>query len=136
MLQTVASNVEIYPIDERLSEQTILKSSNLTEIVESLSKVLFKLEAMKEAEVDQLLKLHLESFPKDGIDLYSLMDFYEKSLLEFALKEARGNQTRAAKLLNIQLSTLNKKIKRHKIKFDRKTEKAGRFRNLPAFFPL
>ena len=115
MLQTASDDIEIYPINERLSEQTILKSSNLTEIVESLSNILFKLELMKEAEVDQLLKLHVESFPKDGIDLYSLMDLYEKTLIEFALKEAKGNQTRAAKLLNIQLSTLNKKIKRHKI---------------------
>lgn len=115
MLQTAASSIDIYPINERLSEQTILKSSNLTEIVESLSNILCKLEAMKEAEVDQLLKLHVESFPKDGIDLYSLMDLYEKTLIEFALKESKGSQTRAARLLNIQLSTLNKKIKRHKI---------------------
>lgn len=115
MLQAVTDNIEIYPSNEPLSEQKILESSNLTEIVESLSKILFKLESMKEAEVDHLLKVHIESFPKNGIDLYSLIDLYEKNLIEFALKEARGNQTRAAKLLNIQLSTLNKKIKRHKI---------------------
>ena len=116
MLQPVVNNIEnTFTINERLSERNILQSSNLAEIVESLSKILFKLESMKEAEIDQLLKLHVESFPKEGIDLYSLLDLYEKTLIEFALKEARGNQTRAAKLLNIQLSTLNKKIKRHKI---------------------
>lgn len=115
MLQPAARNIETFTINERLSEQNILQSSNLTEIVETLSKVLLKLQTMKEVEVDQLLKLHEELFPKDGIDLYSLLDLYEKRLIEFALKEAKGSQTRAAKLLNIQLSTLNKKIKRYKI---------------------
>ncbi|MEZ5428004.1 MAG: helix-turn-helix domain-containing protein [Pyrinomonadaceae bacterium] len=115
MLQTNAISQEIYQASERLSERTVLESSNLKEIVESLSSVLFKLESLKDAEVDQLLQIQPKSFPKEGIDFYSLMELYEKSLIECALREAQGNQTRAAKLLNIQLSTLNKKIKRHQI---------------------
>lgn len=100
----------------RQSEQTVLRSSNLSEIVRSLTDALFKLETMKEAEVDHLLKVHHDTFPEEGVDFYSLMALYEKSLIEHALRETHGNQTRAAKLLKIQLSTLNKKIKRHNIK--------------------
>ena len=115
MLQINEPVNQIFPEPERVSEQTVLQSSNLRELVESLSGVLQKLESMKESELDQLLKIHPESFPIGGVDFYSLMELYEKNLLERALKEAKGNQTRAAKLLSIQLSTLNKKIKRHRI---------------------
>lgn len=117
MLQINTASQEIYHESGRRSDQTVLESSNLKDIVEALTGVLIKLESLKEAEVDQLLKIHPESFPKEGIDFYSLMELYEKSLIEHALRQANGNQTRAAKLLNIQLSTLNKKIKRHQIQF-------------------
>jgi len=40
---------------------------------------------------------------------------YEIQLIESALKHAKGNQTRAAQLLNIKVNTLHHKIKLYRI---------------------
>jgi DNA-binding NtrC family response regulator len=40
---------------------------------------------------------------------------FETELIRSALSRAMGNQTRAARLLGVKLSTLNSKIKRYKI---------------------
>ncbi|NJM53672.1 MAG: hypothetical protein HC846_09955 [Blastocatellia bacterium] len=44
---------------------------------------------------------------------------FEKVLIETALIKSAGNQSLAAKLLKIKPSTLNQKIKRHKINVKR-----------------
>ena len=103
-------------IDERLSDTTLLETSSLNNVVESLSKALNTLESLKEVEIYQLLKLHAQYFPKKGIDFYKVTKLYERSLIEHALKQANGKQTDAAKLLNLGLSTLNAKIKKHGIR--------------------
>ena len=99
----------------RLNGNSVKKSSELKELVGSLSKALDTLESMREVELQQLLNLHSRFFPKDGIDFYNLAENYEKSLIERALRETKGNQTRAAKLLNLRLTTLNSMIKRYEI---------------------
>ncbi|MEZ5426595.1 MAG: helix-turn-helix domain-containing protein [Pyrinomonadaceae bacterium] len=111
----MANRRDIYRGEERLSDKTLLETSNLTDVVESLTKALDTLESLKEVEVYQLLRLHAQYFPKKGIDFYKVTKLYEKSLIEHALREAKGKQTEAAKLLNLGLSTLNAKIKKHKI---------------------
>ena len=89
--------------------------TNIHEVIESLSNALVTLESIKEAELIQLLKLHVQNFPKNGIDFYKLTSQYEKTLIEHALKKTKGSQTKAAKLLNLRLTTLNAMIKRHNI---------------------
>ena len=89
--------------------------TNIPEIIESLSNALVTLESIKEAEMIQLLKTHVQNFPKNGIDFYKLTRRYEKTLIEHALKKTKGSQTKAAKLLNLRLTTLNAMIKRHNI---------------------
>lgn len=89
--------------------------TNIHEVIESLSNALVTLESIKEAELIQLLKLHVQNFPKNGIDFYKLTSRYEKTLIEHALKKTKGSQTKAAKLLNLRLTTLNAMIKRHNI---------------------
>ncbi len=101
----------------RLNGNGIKKSSELKELVGSLSKALDTLESMREVELQQLLNLHSRMFPKDGIDFYNLTENYEKSLIERALRETKGNQTKAAKLLNLRLTTLNSMIKRYEINY-------------------
>ena len=91
------------------------QETNIPEIIESLSNALVTLESIKEAELIQLLKLHVQNFPKSGIDFYKLTRRYEKTLIEHALKKTKGSQTKAAKLLNLRLTTLNAMIKRHNI---------------------
>lgn len=99
----------------RLNGKGIKKSSELKELVGSLSKALDTLESMREVELQQLLNLHSRMFPKDGIDFYAMIENYEKSLIHHALRQTKGNQTKAAKLLNLRLTTLNSMIKRYKI---------------------
>lgn len=52
---------------------------------------------------------------KSGIDLYAEVRRFETLLIERALDQTGGNQKRAAQLLNINLTTLNSKIKRYEI---------------------
>ncbi len=115
MYLSIARRKDTGRSNERLSDKTVLETSNLNEVVESLSKALDTLESLKEVEIYQLLRLHAQYFPKQGIDFYKVTRLYERSLIEHALKEAKGKQTDAAKLLNLGLSTLNAKIKKHGI---------------------
>ena len=92
-----------------------IDETNIHEVIESLSNALVTLESIREAELIQLLKLHVQNFPKNGIDFYKLTSRYEKTLIEHALKKTKGSQTKAAKLLNLRLTTLNAMIKRHNI---------------------
>lgn len=115
MYLSMANRKELYRRNERLSDETVLRTSNLNEVVESLSKALDTLESLKDAEIYQLLKVQSQYFPKNGIDLQKITRLYEKSLIEHALKLTKGKQTDAAKLLNLGLSTLHAKIKSHQI---------------------
>jgi DNA-binding NtrC family response regulator len=46
-----------------------------------------------------------------GIDLFQEVKGFEINLIKLALKQTHGHQARAAKLLNINPTTLNSKIK-------------------------
>lgn len=111
-----SKNTELKGLN-RVNGRSAKKSSELKEMVGSLSKALDTLESMREVELQQLLNLHSQMFPKDGIDFYNLTENYEKSLIERALRETKGNQTKAAKLLNLRLTTLNSMIKRYEITY-------------------
>ena len=50
-----------------------------------------------------------------GIDLYDEVRRFEIDLIESALEQTKGNQARAARLLGINQTTLNQKIKRYNI---------------------
>ncbi|MCB0730724.1 MAG: sigma-54-dependent Fis family transcriptional regulator [Ignavibacteriae bacterium] len=52
--------------------------------------------------------------PENGISLFDV----EKKYIENALKQSNGNQTQAAKLLNLSLDTLRYRIKKYKIESD------------------
>jgi DNA-binding NtrC family response regulator len=49
------------------------------------------------------------------LQLGEAMKQFEVSLLRAAMFRSQGNQTRAAKLLGVKLTTLNAKLKRHNI---------------------
>ena len=101
--------------NDRFNDKPAKKSTELKEIVGSLSKALDTLESMREVELQQLMEIHSQMFPKDGIDFYAMIENYEKSLIHHALRQTKGNQTKAAKLLNLRLTTLNSMIKRYGI---------------------
>lgn len=50
--------------------------------------------------------------PAQGIELETTIERYERRLIEVALNQTGGNQTRAAQLLGLRVQTLNAKIKR------------------------
>jgi DNA-binding NtrC family response regulator len=52
-----------------------------------------------------------------GIDLFQEVRRFEINLINMALKQTHGHQARAAKLLNINPTTLNSKIKLYGIEY-------------------
>lgn len=54
----------------------------------------------------------LKSIPTTGIDLPKMVDDYERALIETALNQTGGNQTKASALLGLRVQTLNMKLKR------------------------
>ena len=54
----------------------------------------------------------LKAIPPGGVDLPHLVDEYERGVIEAALRQTNGNQTKAARLLGLRVQTLNMKLKR------------------------
>lgn len=69
-----------------------------------------------EIGIDQLPEVvrnvTLRMIPQCGIELDQTVDDFERRLIEVALGQTGGNQTRAAVLLGLRVQTLNAKIKR------------------------
>jgi transcriptional regulator with GAF, ATPase, and Fis domain len=67
--------------------------------------------------LDEIDTLRSNSVPdiERGIDLFDEVRRFETELIRRALKLAHGSQTRAARLLGVNPTTLNYKIKRYKI---------------------
>lgn len=55
---------------------------------------------------------------KNGIDFYQEVSRFEVDLIQRALAHTGGNQVRAARLLNMKVTTLNSKIKHYNISVD------------------
>jgi DNA-binding NtrC family response regulator len=54
----------------------------------------------------------LKAIPASGIDLPQMVDEFERSLIETALRQTNGNQTKASAMLGLRVQTLNMKLKR------------------------
>ena len=61
---------------------------------------------------DRIRYASLRMIPPSGIDLPIVVDDYERSLIETALRQTGGNQTKAGRLLGLRVQTLNMKLKR------------------------
>src|SRR5438876_4391378 len=53
-----------------------------------------------------------KALPTRGIDLPQVMDDYEWALIETAMRQTGGSQTKASRLLSLRVQTLNMKLKR------------------------
>ena len=77
---------------------------------------------INENEVDRCVRKAVEVYFKDldGEKPHPIYDMVirsvEKPLIELVMKQAEGNQTRAAELLGINRNTLRNKMKQYKIK--------------------
>ena len=56
----------------------------------------------------------------EAIDLKILMEAIERGLILKALRRAGGNQKEAARILGLKYTTLNQKVKKHRIRFLRR----------------
>jgi DNA-binding NtrC family response regulator len=65
-------------------------------------------------EVESLRVSQSASSPR-SVRLYDEVQRFEVDLIRSALSRTAGNQTRAAQLLGVKLTTLNTKIKRYRI---------------------
>ncbi|HKX32005.1 MAG TPA: sigma 54-interacting transcriptional regulator [Blastocatellia bacterium] len=54
----------------------------------------------------------LKSIPVSGVNLPQMVDEFERSLIETALRQTNGNQTKASAMLGLRVQTLNMKLKR------------------------
>ena len=54
----------------------------------------------------------LRSIPVGGINLPDVVDEFERNLIDTALRQAGGSQTKASRLLGLRVQTLNMKLKR------------------------
>jgi transcriptional regulator with GAF, ATPase, and Fis domain len=52
---------------------------------------------------------------KRSMKLYDEVRDFERELIQHALRQTNGNQTRAARMLGVKVTTLNTKIKRYNI---------------------
>lgn len=80
--------------------------SNITALKELTLRLLREVQAITEVRT-----LSLEG----GVDFYSEVSRFEIDLIKRALLQTAGHQGRAARLLNLKVTTLNSKIKHYRI---------------------
>ena len=68
-------------------------------------------------EVQSLTEVPTLNF-ESGLDVYDEVSRVEIELIKRALFQTRGHQGRAARLLNLKVTTLNSKIKHYNIKLE------------------
>jgi len=82
----------------------------------------FDLQLRQARSIGRFIEIRLSGFMKkinklEEFNLYSMViDEVEKSLISMVLKETKGNQKRASKLLGINRNTLRNRIKKLNIK--------------------
>ena len=69
----------------------------------------------------EVFELFIEYFCiRQGVPFKELIGRVEKTILLRALSQCNGNQKSAAKFLGMKYTTLNEKLKRYNIQFDKK----------------
>ena len=99
------------------SESPDPKSNSNTEPQRNTVLALKVLASRLMREVESLNEVHSLDI-HSGIDFYDEVTEFEIGLIRRALTHTRGHQGRAARLLNLKVTTLNSKIKQYKIKLE------------------
>lgn len=93
------------PPDE--SDDLTPAGSNITSLRELTFKLLRQVESIGEVHTTDI---------ESGIDFYDEVSRFEIDLIKRALVQTGGHQRRAARLLNLRVTTLNSKIKHYNIR--------------------
>ena len=87
-------------------EEATAAEGNITSLRELTFKLLRKVESIGEGQAPDVEK---------GVDFYCEVSRFEIDLIKRALIQTGGHQRRAARLLNLKVTTLNSKIKHYHI---------------------
>jgi transcriptional regulator with GAF, ATPase, and Fis domain len=93
------------PQDE--NDDLTLAGSNFTSLRELTFKLLRQVESIGDVHTPDI---------ESGIDFYDEVSRFEIDLIKRALVQTGGHQRRAARLLNLRVTTLNSKIKHYNIR--------------------
>jgi len=96
----------------------IAKQSRVGRLVDLTNDLLREIEtlALDQASTDETGRVQTLLL-NDGIDLFQEVKRFEINLIKLALNQTRGNQARAARLLNLKPTTLYSKIKAYGINY-------------------
>ena len=89
-----------------VNDDLTLAGSNITSLRELTFRLLRKVESIGEVHTPDI---------ESGIDFYDEVSRFEIDLIKRALVQTGGHQRRAARLLNLRVTTLNSKIKHYNI---------------------
>ena len=87
-------------------EQLTSAAGSITSLRELTFKLLRKVESIGEVHMPDI---------ESGVDFYDEVSRFEIDLIKRALIQTGGHQRRAARLLNLKVTTLNSKIKHYNI---------------------
>lgn len=110
MSHSLAWNLPQLPESEATTNAVSLPESALSNRLENLRQVALTL--LREVES---LRVSQEPDTNRNVKLYDEVQRFEIELIRSALVRTGCNQSRAAQLLGVKLTTLNTKIKRYKI---------------------
>jgi len=88
-------------------DELTLAAGNITTLRELTFKLLRKVESIGEVHMPDI---------ESGVDFYDEVSRFEIDLIRRALVQTGGHQRRAARLLNLKVTTLNSKIKHYNIR--------------------
>ena len=88
-------------------EEFTLPGNNITSLRELTFKLLREVESIREVNTADI---------ENGVDFYDEVTRFEIDLIKRALVQTGGHQRRAARLLNLRVTTLNSKIKHYNIR--------------------
>jgi len=105
-----ADDIELVNQETTNNEPSAGASPNKIQI---LKKLAFRL--LREVQsISEVQTLDIE----EGLDFYRVVSRFEIDLITRALMHTGGHQGRAARLLNLKVTTLNSKIKHYQIRLD------------------
>ena len=97
---------ELADATPQAGEEAASAQGNITSLRELTFKLLRKVESIGEAQTPDI---------ENGIDFYDEVSRFEIDLIRRALIQTGGHQRRAARLLNLKVTTLNSKIKHYNL---------------------